>query len=405
MLALRALSPSITACRLSFLRVSLLHTAAAHVEKASENETVSSGEQEGDYFEENPPPETQASADPPPRDSPRAAICTLGNTDFAINEDERSGVESCGSGVWMGLMRAHDSTDPNRAQWLRGLLDHQGYAFLRDVFPPPVVAAARLSLLIHLRDARMLHPDSTLASGRAPDGMDHSTATDQGRLHGLEKLVQTAPFKRLLEGPEIFRLFRDVFGEPALTLDHKWVRAVAPGESTGFHMDSVYVGGGSPDLLTCWIPFMDIPYELGGLVVCEGTHTHPAFQHVRDTYGRLDLDSGDVGGTGWLSESAEEIATLSPTWSPEFLTHRFRPGDVVLFPLKTLHGSAVNRTNNWRLSCDVRFQPLSHPVDKRWVRNEAGVIPGVQSKWSLHRNDATVFPRTMAEAKLAWGLA
>jgi hypothetical protein len=39
----------------------------------------------------------------------------------------------------------------------------------------------------------------------------------------------------------------------------------------------------------------------------------------------------------------------------------------VIFPLKMMHGSLTNQTDRLRFSCDVRFQPTSHPVDPRYA--------------------------------------
>jgi hypothetical protein len=36
-----------------------------------------------------------------------------------------------------------------------------------------------------------------------------------------------------------------------------------------------------------------------------------------------------------------------------------------VFPMKIMHGSITNKTNTLRFSCDIRWQPASHPVDPR----------------------------------------
>ena len=56
------------------------------------------------------------------------------------------------------------------------------------------------------------------------------------------------------------------------TYAYKWLRAVGCGEFTGAHFDSVYMGRGSQDLMTAWIPLGDIDVEQGTLCVCPGTH-------------------------------------------------------------------------------------------------------------------------------------
>ena len=57
----------------------------------------------------------------------------------------------------------------------------------------------------------------------------------------------------------------------------------------------------------------------------------------------------------------------------------------------SLHGSTTNTTDRFRISCDVRFQPASEPMDERW----AGRSPGG------HYANALV---PMAESRQRWGL-
>jgi hypothetical protein len=43
----------------------------------------------------------------------------------------------------------------------------------------------------------------------------------------------------------------------------QWLRAVGKGEFTSAHIDSVYMGRGSKQLTTCWIPFGDVSVSQG----------------------------------------------------------------------------------------------------------------------------------------------
>ena len=45
----------------------------------------------------------------------------------------------------------------------------------------------------------------------------------------------------------------------------KWLRAVPKGAYTGAHVDRVYMGRGTENLYTTWIPFGDNPPEMGSL--------------------------------------------------------------------------------------------------------------------------------------------
>ncbi len=39
-----------------------------------------------------------------------------------------------------------------------------------------------------------------------------------------------------------------------ITTGYKWLRAVCKGEFTGVHTDKVFLGRGSPRVLTAWVP-------------------------------------------------------------------------------------------------------------------------------------------------------
>lgn len=295
----------------------------------------------------------------------------------------------------LGRLRDSSGLAPTE---LRARLKEDGYIFVRGLLPPEPVRAAKLSILEHLRDQGLLAEGAELEEGII--GAIHSS--DQGRLRGAEQLSAATPVQALLTHEALRGFFCELFGRPALTYDYKWLRAVRRGESSGFHMDTVYMGSlETENLLTCWIPLMSVPLELGGLAVCRGSSSDPGFARVRETYGRLDLDRDDVGGTGWFSEDPEEAGRFGGRWE----TSDFKPGDIVVFTMHTMHGSCVNRTDRWRLSFDVRWQPADEPVDSRWMKDGDGQIPGLKSRWQLHRSDPKEYPRTMEMAKKDWGLS
>lgn len=85
--------------------------------------------------------------------------------------------------------------------------------------------------------------------------------------------------------------------------------------------------------------------------------------------------------------------------------------------MKTMHGSLPNKTNTLRFSCDVRFQPASHPVDPRYTASgadnpsmwRAGLGPsqadddGTRVGYDLGFVSESV-RRSMAAAKAEWSL-
>ena len=46
---------------------------------------------------------------------------------------------------------------------------------------------------------------------------------------------------------------------------------------------------------------------MGTLAVAEGSHKAPQFERFQATYGSLDLEKENVGGSGWFSENPTEL--------------------------------------------------------------------------------------------------
>jgi len=275
---------------------------------------------------------------------------------------------------------------------LRKRFAQDGFLLLRGVVPRDIVQGAKMKVLNFLNEIQFLEQNTNVEDGILNT---QKGSTDQGRIDGTQLLCKTPEIKRLLEGSELKQVMQTLLGGPVRTFDYKWLRAVATEEFTGCHTDSVYMGRGTKNLVTCWIPFMDIAIEKGVLAVCKGSNSLPGFQRVKETYGAMDVDKDDVGGTGWFTNDPYEVLKYGGQWQ----TVDFRAGDVVVFTMNTFHASTVNTTNTVRISCDVRFQLESEPVDDRWV----GENPPGHTKF-LNRYDKSLYPLTMEEAKVKWGL-
>ncbi|CAK9096468.1 Uncharacterized protein SCF082_LOCUS45287 [Durusdinium trenchii] len=274
---------------------------------------------------------------------------------------------------------------------LRARLWADGYLFLRGLLPSSAVQKARLSLLRGLQSLGLLAKDTPLEEGKAAPKSAGKAADATADVRSLASSEVLA----LLNHPDLFLFLDHFLNSPAQPVfDSANLRAVLPQQSTGFHTDSVYMGRlmqQPTELLAVWIPVTEIPLEMGGLVLCRGSNSHPGFEHFRATYGRLDLDEADVGGSGWFTEDPREIIAFGG----QMETAHFRPGDVVLFTMHSIHGSSVNCTDRYRLSMDFRVRA------ERVSDVEQSQKKG---RWSRLRHDAAEFPRTMEEAKAAWKL-
>ncbi|MGH7215015.1 MAG: phytanoyl-CoA dioxygenase family protein [Tepidisphaeraceae bacterium] len=243
---------------------------------------------------------------------------------------------------------------------LKRRMDEDGYLLIRGLHPRERVHAARKAVFeFCAAESDMIMPGTDPA-----DGIINPGYTKPAHTMGRGQVTHHPDVRSVLEGKPIFDFFTRYFDQPVRTFDYKWLRAVEKEQSTGAHIDIVYMGRGSTkNLFTCWTPMGDIPVEQGTLCLCLGSHNLPGFQKIRDTYGKMDVDRDRVSG-GWFSDNPNEITAK---FGGEWQTTNFRAGDVLIFGMWTMHGSTRNKTDRWRLSCDTRFQPAADPVDERWV--------------------------------------
>ena len=260
---------------------------------------------------------------------------------------------------------------------LRRRIAADGYLFIRGLIDRDAVLEARRVVMEHLQEQDALVEGTPLMEGVMPR---------DGRSVGMKRVAYQPEVLRVLEAPELWSFYRRLYGEEPATFTHKWLRAVGNEKFTGSHMDVVYMGRGSERVNTVWIPFGDIPIAQGTLAVCEASHRLDSFAKVRATYGRSDVDRDRT--QGWFSEDPQEIRER---FGGRWLTADVRAGDIITFGLYTLHGSTNNTTNRFRISCDVRYQPASEPMDERW----GGDSP-------TGHYGAPAVP--MAEARKRWGL-
>ncbi|MEX0653869.1 MAG: phytanoyl-CoA dioxygenase family protein [Phycisphaeraceae bacterium] len=294
----------------------------------------------------------------------------FGQCDYTLDSDE--------------LGRLRDSNDLiEDTAALRARLEEDGYLLLRGYLDRETVLRARQTIFQHMAEHEGLEPGSRPLDGVM--GVQGKSVPMMGR----PPITHHPDVLAVFESPRLFELYQRLFGEPALTFHYKWLRAVGNEECTGAHMDHVYMGRGSRRLHTCWIPIGDIPIEQGTLAICEKTHSDPRFEKLRQTYGRMDVDRDRVAG--WFTERPREI---TETFGGRWLTDNFQAGDILTFGMHLMHASTTNTTSLWRLSCDVRYQPASDPVDERW----AGDRP------RGHAPSDGAQPKPMQEARAAWGV-
>lgn len=267
---------------------------------------------------------------------------------------------------------------------LRDRLATEGYLYFRDVLDKEAILTARRSVMDKLAADGLLHPDHDPIEGIVhPDRFDPyprpAGATPKSRPSPFRPdLAKDDPAVRaVVFGDQLAGFYAALFGEPVRHFDYIWVRLLGPGTGTPVHCDWVYMSRGSPQLLTCWIPYGEVPLEVGGLCLLERSHRQAdRIRHYLDK----DVDAycsndpkqakavgeeGKHSHPGWLSRRPD---TLPAKFGSRWLTaETWRPGDFLTFNMAMVHGSLDNRSDRLRLSTDTRWQPASQPADERWV--------------------------------------
>src|SRR3954453_2957096 len=146
----------------------------------------------------------------------------------------------------------------------------------------PAARGRRLEEVGALRESR---PGDDLATRLQQDGyllvrdlLDRDLVM-AGRADLLRQpeLDQTYPMRSeamqaVVHGPRTMGFFSELFGTPARSYDFIWLRHQPPSYGIPPHCDTVFMGRGTPDVLTAWIPFGDIAVRGGGLMILEQSH-------------------------------------------------------------------------------------------------------------------------------------
>ena len=109
-----------------------------------------------------------------------------------------------------------------------------------------------------------------------------------------------------------------------------------------------YAVSGVQDMLTTWLPLMDIPPVLGGLAIRPGGHL------------------GTLQRPHLLSPAERHWATA-----------HYHPGDVLLFHCLTPHAALPNNGTALRLSGDFRWQRPDRPAPAELILG-----PGLARAWA-----------------------
>lgn len=271
----------------------------------------------------------------------------------------------------VGLLRDSRDAADDFAE-LRRRFEEDGYLYLKGYLDRDQVLRARASLTDRLALAGVLDP--------AHPNFDGVCAPGAGYVFKPEITNNNPEVQELLYSGRLVEFYRGFFGEEIRHYDFTWLRAIGPGKGTNPHCDLPYMGRGTHRHMTCWLPYGDISFELGGLMVLEGSHRRMdllknyVFRDV-DSYCENKLEQVAAAFQGKHTAGWTFTGTLShhpPQLRHKFggrwLTTEYQAGDFLTFGMFLVHASLDNRTHNrLRISSDSRYQRASEPIDERWV--------------------------------------
>jgi len=251
---------------------------------------------------------------------------------------------------------------------LRERLAADGFLYLKGVIDPALVAAARAEVFAHLVAVGEVSEPALEAIATGISRRDERVA-DRGQFW---KAVSEGPMLRALShGAAMNRIMALAIGAPARPQDYMFLRAGVRGRATGLHFDYPFFTRAHDQVYTAWLPIGDVPVTDGPLVVVEGSHN---FRDLIEPMIGFDV-ARDNSRKATL---AQDAVTIARQRGVRLLTRNFEAGDVAIFGMYTLHGSLENHSpvNRVRLSCDVRWQPQSLPLDERYFGANPGGTTG-----------------------------
>jgi hypothetical protein len=209
---------------------------------------------------------------------------------------------------------------------LRRRLAADGYLFLRGLLPAADVLAAHAAITAELRRGGWVDGRDRPVPPARPVNFREALASPVFRRALVSRDFNLLPYAEPLRA-----LVRELLGPTAFPYPAKVLRTVypehPPAVTRGRYIHQDYGGAGVQDMLTTWLPLMDIPLPVGGLAIRPGSHLGPP-------------------------QRPRLLAPGERRWA----TAHYRPGDVLVFHCLTAHAALPNRSQDLRISGDFRWQ-------------------------------------------------
>ena len=253
----------------------------------------------------------------------------------------------------------------------RQAFEAQGYLLVRQVLEAQVFDPLRSVAMSAINQ----YAKSLYDQGQISDL--HKNLSFYKRLTKISRQSQTGPllhwnWNKQIFGQEVYQLIThsailDIVASllgPEITANGDyWLRFKMPtGDDSVFpwHQDSIYYNGNAnPDqsvvlsegsqILTAWIPMVDVDEKNGCLQIIPGSHKRGLRPAQRDENGR-QVPIEDV-----------------ETWA-DIKNIKMKVGDVCIFGNLTFHRSLANISDEIRWSIDLRYSPTGSPLE--WLHRK-----------------------------------
>ena len=121
---------------------------------------------------------------------------------------------------------------------------------------------------------------------------------------------------------------------------------------TPWHQDAGVMnkkGQKGTELVTCWIPFTKTRIENGCMLAVKESHKFGLVNHVTGSKGQVEIKGKEI---------IDKLSTV-PLEADV--------GDIILLNRYLLHCSLPNKSKNFRISMDLRYNKAGQPFRKRSI--------------------------------------
>jgi ectoine hydroxylase-related dioxygenase (phytanoyl-CoA dioxygenase family) len=245
---------------------------------------------------------------------------------------------------------------------LRARMAEDGYLYLKGVLDRDAVLAARREVFARLAavgEVRVSGDDAVFTGASRRRELE----PDAGRF--WRSVSQGPRLRAISHGAAVSAVLSAVFGEPARAQDYLFLRPGVRGRATDLHYDYPFFARSHDRVCTVWMPIGDVPVDEGPLAVVEGSNR---YRDLIDPMIGHDISAHPERRAAFGSDAIDFAASRGT----RLLTRDFEAGDIAVFGMYTAHGSLDNHSSadRVRLSCDVRWQPASMPVDDRYFGDD-----------------------------------